>query len=165
MPAALLPFSFDPTLLREDFCLVPESAFRPHRWQIPGWKIVFMGTNPTATSPCTPYVGTVVRPTFECEVSHVRFSVLSPGTVVRPHIDKNGTYRIHIPVWQPPGADLTVAGQVTAMREGESWWVDGDREVHEVANRGSRDRVHLHLDCIANDWLKGVVEAAQKDRP
>jgi hypothetical protein len=164
VPAVRLPFSFDPTRLQEDLSLVPEAAFRPHRWQVPGWKVVFMGTSLTATSPCTPYVEAIVRPAFQCEVSYVRFSVLGPGTVVRPHIDKNGTYRIHIPVWQPEGADLVVAGQAAAMKEGESWWVDADREVHEVVNRSSRDRVHLHLDCVSNEWLRAIVAAASRLR-
>ncbi|PSW05259.1 hypothetical protein C9I89_10810 [Photobacterium lipolyticum] len=43
------------------------------------------------------------------------------------------------------------------MAEGELWYLNADQE-HAVYHRGKTDRIHVVVDCIANDWLRNQLE-------
>jgi hypothetical protein len=45
------------------------------------------------------------------------------------------------------------------MPEGEYWYLDLGKP-HRVENRSNRDRVHLVVDCVLNEWLHQVIEAS-----
>ncbi len=94
-------------------------------------------------------------------VKSVRFMRLHTGAEILPHRDKgvnvfNGEVRLHIPITSAPGVAFYVEGEKVAMGIGELWYIDADRE-HWVKNNSSFDRVHLILDCIANDYLRGKI--------
>jgi hypothetical protein len=42
------------------------------------------------------------------------------------------------------------------MAPGECWYLRLS-DPHRVANRGETDRIHLVIDCRANDWLRTLV--------
>ena len=39
------------------------------------------------------------------------------------------------------------------MLEGEAWYLNFNLK-HSVRNHGVSERIHLVIDCIANDWLR-----------
>ena len=39
------------------------------------------------------------------------------------------------------------------MNEGEAWYLKFNLK-HSVRNNGAAERVHLVVDCVANDWLR-----------
>ena len=84
----------------------------------------------------------------------VRLMALGPGAEVYEHRDGNlgipwGTVRLHVPVWTSPEAVTAFEGREYRWEAGQLWYGDFDRP-HYVANRGSRDRVHLVIDCLVS---------------
>jgi len=77
------------------------------------------------------------------------FSVLRPGTRIRPHAGYPGAFlRCHLGLSVPPGdCALRVAGEVRRWEEGEVLVLD-DRVEHEAWNLTSRDRVVLLIDFV-----------------
>lgn len=95
---------------------------------------------------------------FACPLRGVRLMRLGPGAEILPHRDHelglpHGVARIHVPVCTNPEVDFRLDGRRIAMAPGEVWYLDFGR-THAVANRGATDRVHLVLDCEADDWLR-----------
>jgi hypothetical protein len=106
--------------------------------------------------------------TCECPVTSVRLLRLEMGAQVRTHVDDGlgydfGMIRVHVPIVTHPGVRFVVAGRRLELREGEAWYVDTSYP-HSVANLGDKDRVHLVLDCIVDDWLRAQFpEEFQRD--
>ena len=95
---------------------------------------------------------------FECETESVRFLRLGVGAVIREHRDymlsiDDGVARIHIPVQTSPDVEFFLGGNRVVMNEGEAWYLNFNL-IHTVRNNGGDVRVHLVIDCIANDWLR-----------
>ncbi|MFY2763714.1 aspartyl/asparaginyl beta-hydroxylase domain-containing protein [Arenimonas sp. MALMAid1274] len=87
-----------------------------------------------------------------------RLMRLKAGAEIRPHRDAglgidHGLARLHLPLQTSEHVQFIVGGQVVPMAPGELWYFDAD-QVHEVHNRGDQDRIHLVIDCTANDWLR-----------
>ena len=65
----------------------------------------------------------------------------------------------------PDGAALNkqpfdrIERRQVVMAPGSAWYLRLS-DPHSVANRGTSDRVHFVIDCIANDWLIGQLRAA-----
>ena len=113
------------------------------------------------------YVPEVVA-RFESPVEAVRFLRLTPGTVVLEHTDfqhgfEYGIARIHIPVVSPAEADFILDDERLELAEGECWYVNVHLK-HRLANRDVRDRVHLVIDTIVDDWLRDLFGYAS-DQP
>ena len=71
------------------------------------------------------------------------FSLLRPGTHIRPHHGLLNTRLIcHLPLIAPPGCGLRVGNETREWREGELTIFDDSFE-HEAWNRGSETRVVL----------------------
>ena len=95
---------------------------------------------------------------FECETESVRFLRLGAGAVIREHRDyklsiDDGVARVHIPVQTTPDVEFYLDGARVVMNEGEAWYLNFNL-THSVRNNGSDARVHLVIDCKANDWLR-----------
>jgi mannose-6-phosphate isomerase-like protein (cupin superfamily) len=63
--------------------------------------------------------------------------------------------RVHIPIQTNQEVEFAVAGQPLPMSEGDCWYVNFNLP-HRIHNRGTTDRVHLVIDCVLNDWLRGM---------
>ena len=85
-------------------------------------------------------------------LDRVLITRLRPGGRILPHADKDGEYvqdphrlRAHVVIQGLPGSLYTTGGETVNMRTGEVWFFDA-REVHEVVNGSSDDRIHLLVD-------------------
>jgi len=98
-----------------------------------------------------------------------RLLKLAPGSCIREHRDyglsmENGEARLHVPISSEDGVEFYLDGELMPMEPGECWYLDLDRP-HRVQNLGRSDRVHLVLDCVADDWLRAQVpDAAEHAR-
>lgn len=184
-----LPFSFDTDQLRADLDRVLGGEWVDHLvrqnyegdWDVLPLRFTAGATHPvmqiyadpTATSfedgPLlgqTPYFRAVIA-RFECPVQSVRLMRLSPGSVIKEHFDHDlaaewGAARIHIPITTNPQVEFLLNHRQIVMEPGSAWYLRLS-DPHSVANRGTSDRVHLVIDCTANDWLIGQLRAAAAD--
>ena len=96
--------------------------------------------------------------TFECETESVRFLRLGVGARILEHRDymlsiDDGVARIHIPVKTSSEVEFYLDGKRIEMNEGEAWYLNFNLP-HRVENKSTNERIHLVIDCIANDWLR-----------
>ncbi len=76
------------------------------------------------------------------------FSILRPGTVIKPHHGYSGAVlRCHLGILSPSGAGIRVAGEVRNWEAGKAFVFD-DTSLHEAWNHGLEDRVVLLLDFL-----------------
>jgi quercetin dioxygenase-like cupin family protein len=66
---------------------------------------------------------------------------------------EDGCARIHIPVKTSSEVEFYLDGKRIEMNEGEAWYLNLNLP-HRVENKSPNERVHLVIDCIANDWLR-----------
>jgi hypothetical protein len=173
-----LPLRFDAGRLAADLDRVPVHEWKPHynsEDYVGAWSGAALRSaggvagkiypDPGATQPfadtalleCCPYFREVLAQ-FQCPLKAVRLLRLAPGARVREHRDPNlgledGEARLHVPITTNPDVLFFVNGHSLRMGVGETWYVNFGLP-HRVANRGQSDRVHLVIDCIANDWLR-----------
>ena len=93
---------------------------------------------------------------FLFEKTAVRLLQLAIGAEIKPHSDhclgyEDGSFRLHIPIITNSEVEFILDGNRVIMNEGECWYIDANF-VHSVANRGTKDRIHLVIDGIRNDW-------------
>lgn len=105
---------------------------------------------------------------LRCPQKSVRFLRLKAGSVIKEHSDpdlgfEDGEVRLHIPVITNQDVEFVLAGNPVVMREGECWYLNV-RQPHRVANRGATDRIHLVVDCVVNDWLRGLMLSAAETK-
>jgi hypothetical protein len=99
-----------------------------------------------------------VLQSFHCPLMAVRLMRLAAGSRILEHRDldlavEDGVARLHVPVRTNPDVDFRVNGRRVTLQEGECWYLRLS-DPHSVVNGGSRDRVHLVIDCEVNDWLR-----------
>lgn len=83
------------------------------------------------------------------------FSILAPGTHIKPHHGVTNTrVVVHLPLVVPEGCTLTVGGDERHWREGEAWAFD-DTFLHEARNDSGQTRVILLMDA----WNPHLSEA------
>jgi aspartyl/asparaginyl beta-hydroxylase (cupin superfamily) len=97
---------------------------------------------------------------FECQLLAVRLLRLKAGSRIKEHTDLNlgyedGEIRLHIPIHTNPGVEFYLSGRRIILAEGECWYVNTSLP-HRVANTGERDRIHLVIDCVVNDWVRAI---------
>lgn len=182
MIKAKLPISFDPERLADDAASFRPDEWVPHfnihnyqgEWSVVPLRAVKGGTlsiypDPNAAegyidteqmSRCG-YVSEVLA-ALECETETVRFMKLAAGAMIRRHRDyalglEDGVCRIHIPVTTNPEVDFMLSDERVAMAPGEAWYLNVNN-YHSVENRGTTDRIHLVADCVANEWLRTMIE-------
>ena len=106
------------------------------------------------------------------KIERVRLMKLEPnGGELGRHTDQADKYlgtqdgdiiRLHIPIftnkdvlfhsWNSEGVE-----EVTHMGEGELWYLD-IRKPHRAVNGGHTERVHLVIDVVANNNIRGMIE-------
>jgi hypothetical protein len=99
---------------------------------------------------------------FKCEMESVRFLRLGVGALIREHRDhklsiEDGVARVHIPVKTNPEVEFYLDGKRIEMNEGEAWYLNFNL-LHRVENKSTNERIHLVLDCVANDWLRSFFD-------
>ena len=102
---------------------------------------------------------------LQCPLSAVRVLRLAPGSVIREHRDddlrlEDGEARLHIPLATNPAVEFFVDGRRVIMEPGECWYLNLSLP-HRVQNRGAQQRIHLVVDCRANDWLRAQIAASE----
>ncbi|OZG70836.1 hypothetical protein BTA51_23645 [Hahella sp. CCB-MM4] len=113
---------------------------------------------------------TVVRvlDSLQCPVKSARFMRLHAGAEIKPHRDRGlsvsfGEARLHIPVECNDHLEFWISDQRVPMQEGEMWYLNVD-QTHHVHNRGTRHRINLVIDCVADDWLLRKIQASKQGR-
>jgi len=185
-----LPFDFDVVRLAADMRCFSSQAWRRHfirqnydgDWSIIPLRAAAGETHPirlmaeppgcmdfadTALMEACPYIRGNVVPVFRCPLRSIRLMRLTPGSVIREHIDtdlsyEDGFVRLHIPVVTNEAVDFRLNGTRIVMEAGSCWYLRLS-DPHSVANRGSADRVHLVIDAEANDWIAEVFEQANSN--
>ena len=99
---------------------------------------------------------------FECPTETVRFLRLGAGASILEHRDyrlsiEDGVARIHIPVKTSSEIEFYLDGKRVEMSEGDAWYLNFNLP-HRVENKSSNERIHLVIDCIANDWLRSFFD-------
>lgn len=101
---------------------------------------------------------------FKCETCVVRLMALAPGGVIREHIDpgtnfEDGLARLHIPIITAPDVLFWLDGEPVHFAAGGTWYMNANCR-HRVENHSAVQRIHLVLDCIPNQWLTDIFNAA-----
>lgn len=182
-----LPFTFDVQPLQRELKMLEPEDWEPHfnkQYFEGDWSGVALRAgagahvalypDPTVTQyvdtealrKC-PTVKTILE-RFECETESVRFLRLGPGSMIHEHRDyklsiDDGLARVHIPLKTSPGVEFRLDGHRVDMAEGEAWYLNFNLP-HSVKNHGDEDRVHLVIDCVANEWLKNFFVADRSGR-
>jgi len=172
-----LPLTFDPGRLRSDLEAVAVDEWAAHfnaSYYEGEWSGVALRAiegaasglypDPTATGRFVdtpvlarmPYVQMVLA-AFECPLDSVRLLKLTAGSSIQEHRDyklnhEHGEVRVHIPIVTNDDVAFFLAGELVPMRAGEAWYLDLELP-HRVDNRSDEDRIHLVIDCVANEWL------------
>ena len=178
-----LPFAFDPGLLERDLQSLAAVEWTEHfvKQNYDGdWSVIALRgpagathpvrmiySDPTATEYCdTPMLQAcayfrAVLARFACPLQSARLMRLAPGSRIKEHRDhdlslEDGAVRIHIPVVTDAGIEFMLNGSRVVMDAGSAWYLRLS-DPHSVANNGTRDRVHLVIDALANDWIKRLL--------
>lgn len=185
MPDAVkLPLQFDVARLQADLARIMTTEFVPHfntayyegDWSaVPlrsiGGRMDQIYPDPTAKdsfadTPLLARCGYIreALAMLRCPQQSVRLLRLKAGSVIKEHCDhelgfEDGEVRLHIPVATNPQVEFVLNQVRVIMKEGECWYLNVNRP-HRVANRGTADRVHLVVDCVVNDWLRGLLQGA-----
>lgn len=172
-----LPFVFDADALKADLEKFSNEDWTPHfnqSYYEGDWSGIALRSpkdahlsiypDPTAESfeetaamnRCS-YIPEVLK-SFECELETVRFLRLGAGARILEHRDyklgfEDGVARIHIPIETNPQVTFKLGGEILKMEEGEAWYLNFNLP-HSVENNGVKDRVHLVIDCLVNNWMK-----------
>ena len=82
-------------------------------------------------------------------IGDVKFSLMQPGTIVRPHTGPtNKRIRVHLGLDVPHGCcEITVGGEARAWANGELLIFDDSFE-HSVAHTGTGERLILIADVL-----------------
>lgn len=99
---------------------------------------------------------------IQCEIKSIRLLNLKPGAVIKEHTDRElhfekGEARLHFPVFTNPQVEFFLDNTRLTMQEGECWYINANLP-HRLANKSSKDRIHLIIDCKVNDWLQHVFQ-------
>ncbi len=108
-----------------------------------------------------PYMLSIFE-TFKCPIETFRVHSLDAGAAIKKHHDsgysfEQGKIRLHIPIYTNDKVEILLNDEPVKMKEGECWYCNFNI-AHEVKNNGNEPRMHLILDCMVNDWVKGVFE-------
>jgi quercetin dioxygenase-like cupin family protein len=117
----------------------------------------------TALLTACPYFRSVVD-SFDCDKKAVRLMALAPGAEIKPHRDRGGSLedglaRLHIPIVTDPAVVFTLDGEDVHFGPAATWYMNANC-LHAVRNGSARERVHLVLDCVPNDWLLALFEGS-----
>jgi len=182
-----LPFSFDPVALCADLDALAAAGWIDHLvrdnyegdWTVLPLRHAAGATHPVMmiySDPSTseyidgplldhaPNIRAALA-AFHCPLHAVRLMRLAPGSIIKEHRDHDlaaewGMARMHVPITTNPDVEFLVNREAVTMAPGSVWYLRLS-DPHTVANRGTTDRVHLVIDCVANDWLIARIAAGQ----
>jgi quercetin dioxygenase-like cupin family protein len=183
-----LGLKFDPSRLRDDLAKIADDDWIDHfntRDYEGAWSGVALRGPANAAHPIQslvanpgttdwanteflqrcPYFSAVLA-AFKCPLLSVRLLRLDPGAVIKEHTDhslslEDGEVRLHVPVLTDPRVRFYLNGRRVILGEGETWYLNVNLS-HRVTNDSSRPRVHLVADCVVDDWLRSIVDAARR---
>jgi aspartyl/asparaginyl beta-hydroxylase (cupin superfamily) len=108
-----------------------------------------------------------VATALDADLGRAKIVCLPAGRVVYPHVDRGAYYRLrgryHLILKSSAGSCMRAGDEEVRMREGELWWFDND-QMHEAANDGDGDRIHLIFDLLPaamRDRAARATEAAR----
>lgn len=101
---------------------------------------------------------------LRCPLRAARLMRLGPGAAILEHCDPDldaagGSARLHIPIVTNEAVSFLLNGSAVAMAPGELWYLRL-LDPHAAANDGSVERIHLVVDVVVDDWLRGLMRAA-----
>jgi len=132
--------AFDPAGLRP----WPERGVYNHGWTVFG----FYAFGRRLDDGCARCPGLAAMLATIPGLTTAGFSVLAPGTVIRPHTGYTATVlRCHLGIDVPGDCALRVGGETRTWQEGRCLVFD-DTVEHEAWNRSDRPRVVLLLDFV-----------------
>jgi hypothetical protein len=104
---------------------------------------------------------------FKCKKETVRLLRLAPGSMIKEHCDRGeayeyGVFRVHVPVTTEEQVFFTIDGQKLHMAAGECWYASFHLP-HSVQHHGQKDRIHLVIDCVRNEWTDELFARAGYD--
>jgi hypothetical protein len=106
---------------------------------------------------------------FQCPIKSVRLLRLASGGIIREHVDvgvslEHGEVRLHIVLQSDEQTHFYVSQKRIPMRAGECWYINASQP-HRVHNTGSKERIHLVIDCLVNPWLVDAVKSSDHGDP
>lgn len=178
-----LPLTFDPDKLQADLSKVADDEWIRHfnqgyyegNWSVASLRSVGGHTKQIFPSHNAeePYADTEILTRcdyvrevlneIKCNKTAVRFMLLGAGSKIREHRDyfmgvEDNCIRLHIPVITNKDVEFYLNDQRIEMQTGELWYLDFSQK-HRVNNNGTKDRIHLVIDCETSDWLLEMIEA------
>ena len=181
-----LPISFDVRRLQDDLSCLQSSDWIRHfveqnyegDWSVVPLRgpvgathpVMMIYSDPTCTEFAdTPYLSNSryfreVFAALRCPLQAARLMRLTPGSEILEHTDldlcaEEGMARLHIPIQTNDQVEFCLNGRQLNLSEGGCWYLRLS-DSHSVKNGGTEDRVHLVIDVVVNDWLRGVLEGA-----
>jgi hypothetical protein len=176
-PYARLPLAFEPAGLLRDWSILRDEPWEVHfnrQYHSGGWRGLPLREPATGSRGACPgeYPAECYRDlprlarapalaavlaALPCPLKSARLLALDAGGWIREHRDPGvslggGEARLHVPILTHEQVYFYVSGTRVPPRAGELWYIDIDRP-HRVVNLGTGPRVHLVVDCVANDWL------------
>lgn len=180
-----LPWTFPVAALAAEARAVPAEAWSPHfntgiyegDWSAAALRAPVGGVGSLLTYPDPTASGFAATPLLDAcpaiaavlaaipaPLLSARLLRLGEGASIHEHRDHklghaDGEARLHVPVVEPPGAELVCDGELVPMAAGECWYVDVSHR-HRAHNAGPGPRIHLVVDCRVGPEIDDVLRSA-----
>jgi mannose-6-phosphate isomerase-like protein (cupin superfamily) len=184
-----LALRLDVAMARAEALTIPPSAWQTHfntGYHNGGWQAIAMRESSAAalniapgdhaldtyhdneTLAACPAIAQLIAQ-IPCPLKSVRLMRLASGGIILEHVDAgvslaSGEVRLHIVLDTDEHTYFYVKQKRIPMRCGECWYVDVSQP-HRVANTGSRDRIHLVIDCVVSPWLIDAISSSDQGEP
>ncbi len=154
---------------------LPEMIEKPSemndKWQKENGKNTYFIQDTPLMKEFEPYIGHILN-MLPAKKERVRLMKLEPnGGILDRHTDQTDKYlgtqdgdiiRLHIPIFTNDDVSFSSwdweGNEITAhMGLGELWYLD-IRKPHRATNKGKSARVHLVIDVVANNNIRGMIE-------
>jgi len=153
------------------FTFIEKPSEMSDKWQKENSDVEFKLQDTSLMKKFEPYIGHILK-MIPAKKERVRLMKLEAnGGVLERHTDQTDKYlgtqdgdiiRLHIPLftnddvlfhsWDWEGDEI-----MAKMEEGELWYLD-IRKPHMAVNKGNTPRVHLVIDVVANNNIRGMIE-------
>jgi hypothetical protein len=102
---------------------------------------------------------------FRCPLLQARLMRLSPGSAILEHsdpdLDPNGRgARLHVPIVTGEGVTFLLNRRAVPMAPGDLWYLRLF-DPHSATNHGTSERIHLVVDVVVDDWLRGLMRVGR----